>query len=421
VFYPESYGAEGNLKIVTDGAIINGQNTLTCSTSTPFTSADVNKLIHVGGAGGSAYTPLCTTISAFTSSSQVTLAAPATSTVSGSIVAYATNDVTAVNEAVAAAVAYAESSSTGYAQVFLAKMYAVGGSPTVGGSTYGNAYVPLPVISGTARKVSLEFRGLGDASELDYWNQLTPDVASSGLICLANSGSVSGTYGPTHIIGGPYDGYGGTSVNFSNMLAVLNGITLIAPFNGTCGGADFFGVGEANVGMGAGVSAQALAVPPSSGAVPTMGTNAALEAITNFGYYGIRMPSYNNNANCNIGTFSAEGFCEGLGISEHTTWHRVEINYCYNGTIAYLTAAGGGGPSNYPATGLYIVIGECYNGILFLDELPVIIPFLGVEGLISDLISDSSDYGKGSIAYSVANGSSTVNGATGITKTNLNF
>jgi|SRR5579883_1585876 len=66
---------------VTDGAMASGNATLTCATSTPFNSVDVGRAIIVRGAGASG-ADLVTTISTFTDTGHVVLAATASTTVS---------------------------------------------------------------------------------------------------------------------------------------------------------------------------------------------------------------------------------------------------------------------------------------------------------------------------------------------------
>jgi hypothetical protein len=94
------YGAKGDTKNVTDGAITASSKTLT-SASANFTSADVGKTVIVAGAGASgSFTTLTTTIAAYVSSTSVTLTAAATNTVSSAGVCYGTDDVNAIQNAI---------------------------------------------------------------------------------------------------------------------------------------------------------------------------------------------------------------------------------------------------------------------------------------------------------------------------------
>jgi hypothetical protein len=417
-FQPESYGALGNGKVVYDGAMSSSSNPtyLVCSTSTPFTTADVGKTVHVGGAGGGTYTPLITTIASYVNTSTVVLAASATSTVSGGIVAWATDDTAAFKSCLSAAVAYA-AAGPGYADIVMsAKRYGIAANPIIGGATLGNAQIPLPIIAETAVKVTVTFKGVSDSSAFAGILSTVGQFPGPSLMCLNNSGTIDGTYGPSHIIGGPFDGYGGGTATFSNMQVVFDGITLIVPYNGTIGGADLFGVGECNVRT---LSAFALAVPASGGAVPSMSNPGA--AFSNFGVYGLRMPSANNNENSNIWVYNCEGVCEGIGISEHTTWQKIGLNYNYNAMVVY---SDNGGTSHY-ISGNYVVIGQVVNGIFFggsADEgspTKINIDVLSCEGIGNYMIDDASNYGVGTIRYNVFSGSSSVNGGSGLTLTNI--
>jgi len=85
VFHVSNYDAKGDGKSVSDGAMTASSATLTCATSAPFTSADVGKVILVNGAGpsvngSSSGGALSTTISAYISATQVTLATSALAT-----------------------------------------------------------------------------------------------------------------------------------------------------------------------------------------------------------------------------------------------------------------------------------------------------------------------------------------------------
>ncbi len=104
IFNVRSYGAKGDVKKVTDGAMTSGQPTLTSATAA-FTVADVGKLVGVTGAGSGATPNLASSISAYVSATQVTLAANAASNVSGAVFKYGTDDTTAVQAANTAACA----------------------------------------------------------------------------------------------------------------------------------------------------------------------------------------------------------------------------------------------------------------------------------------------------------------------------
>jgi len=93
----DDFGFVGDLVTVFDGAMTSTSATLTCATSTPFASTDVGKRVTVARAGASG-AQLTTTISAFTSSSVVTLAATAGTTTSGACgVSFGTDNTAAIS------------------------------------------------------------------------------------------------------------------------------------------------------------------------------------------------------------------------------------------------------------------------------------------------------------------------------------
>ncbi|SIS11535.1 beta strand repeat-containing protein [Williamsia sterculiae] len=99
------FGAVGNAKKYTDGAITAGSSTFT-SSSAGFTGADIGKVIIVLNAGvADPSTPwnygLTATISTVTNATTVTLSTAATASVSGATFHYGTDDSTAFNAALA--------------------------------------------------------------------------------------------------------------------------------------------------------------------------------------------------------------------------------------------------------------------------------------------------------------------------------
>lgn len=100
VYNVRDYGAVGNTKVVSDGAITSSTAILTSATAS-FTAADVGKQIAVMGAGTAAAN-LNTTILSLSNSTTVVLNANASTTVSGASVTYGTDDTTAVTSAITA-------------------------------------------------------------------------------------------------------------------------------------------------------------------------------------------------------------------------------------------------------------------------------------------------------------------------------
>lgn len=100
--YAEDFGAVGDGRMTNDGAMTSGSATLT-SASLAFTSGDVGKVAVVYGAGASGVA-LVTTVSAYVSATQVTLAATASTTVTGVETTVGTNDQAGLQNALNALV-----------------------------------------------------------------------------------------------------------------------------------------------------------------------------------------------------------------------------------------------------------------------------------------------------------------------------
>lgn len=96
-----SYGAKGDTKRKTGGSISASSSTFTASSST-FVAGDVGKVITVQGAAASGAV-LSTTIASYTSATQVTLTAPAGTTVSNANFAFGTDDTAAILATIGAA------------------------------------------------------------------------------------------------------------------------------------------------------------------------------------------------------------------------------------------------------------------------------------------------------------------------------
>lgn len=112
-----AYGAKGDGKILTDGAITATQGAL--SSATPFTAADIGKLVVVYGAGQTANTgasiggALTTTIASIGVGGVANLNANAITTVAGATVYYGTDNTAAIQAAIAAASALSTLSGGG--------------------------------------------------------------------------------------------------------------------------------------------------------------------------------------------------------------------------------------------------------------------------------------------------------------------
>jgi hypothetical protein len=337
------YGAKGNGVCVTDGSMTSGSAVLTCSTSTPFTSADVGKAIMVKYAvTATTGSMLVTTIASFQSLSQVTLSANATNTISSATVLYGTDDTSAIQSAVNAAVTYAQAHAF-YAEVVIppstsGAFYAVAGALQTGGSTLGNAQITLPIIGPTVGKVTLVLKGGEDAAGPRYWNQTTPAFNGPTLVSFGVFGSAAlqtssvSNNGNPAMIGGPTgkNGYGTAALLYSNMLLVVKGLALLTTHsaNGlTYSALNLHGLACANI---FDVSYGTIGVVLYN--QPGVGDFNSISVFSSGISIGILMPAAGNNDSNQVRNVICQGgYTYGFFATEHTDIHGMTVLYCWSG------------------------------------------------------------------------------------------
>lgn len=333
-----AYGAKGNGKVVTDGSMTASSAALACTTSTPFTVADVGKAIMVKGAAATGITSLVTTISGFTDSGHVTLAAAASTSISSAVVMWATDDTAAFQSAVNAAVTYAQAHA-GYAEILIPSavnsFYGIAGSLSHANS--GNAQITLPVIPVTGDTVTLVFKGTETGSAIRHWLQTTPEITGACLVSFGVYASTSAQVndinanGQSAMIGGPTgpNGYGTSTFVFSNMFVKLKGLSLVttqSSFGLGYGAAWLWGIDQANiedVGYGTnGVFNNGNGDFSGSG-VSTLSSGASI---------GIGLPATSNQNNNSMDRVTCGGgYTYGLLATEHSDLKGCHIFYCWAG------------------------------------------------------------------------------------------
>ena len=366
-----AYGAVGDGKLVTDGAMSSSVNPteLACATSTPFRLGDVGKLIMVKGAAPTGVTSLVTTIAGFIDSGHVTLASAASTSISGALVMWASDDTGAVQAAINAAVAYASAhgSATVFFPVGAGLFYGVGGALQAGGSTKGNAQLTLPIVAATGNKITLTFEGVGGGAGLQHWQQTVPQCNGSTIVSFgvfASTGaqtSAINACGTASVIGGPTTagGYGISPGIFSNILPILKDLSILTTYSSyglTYTPFDFFGCAEASL--------VNLAIG-TTGTVPN-GDFVAPGSFANGLAIGGAMPAPGNNDLCTISNLSIHGgFTYGLFATEHTTADRICILYCWSALCVVGNYAGSVG-STHAVSIQQLSVEGCTNEIYFL-------------------------------------------------------
>lgn len=307
------YGAKGDGKSVSDLATTNTSTTVTSATAN-FTAADVGKSFladNVAGGGVS----LRGTIASVTNSTTAVLSVAAGATLTGQNFLWGTDDTAAINSAVTAAYNGETASGSFYAEVYCPPVtYVLAGATTIGGSTQGNAQIPLPVVGTTGRKFVLVLRGGRDAGSFAHWLQTVGQRAGAVFASTLLNLPVDGTYSVPSVVGGPTVSQGAGV--YSNMKIVVDGITVLAPYNPSMVGFAFRYLAQATI---LSASAMANAGPAGSPALSTQPTNSQ--------GLGLQMPQNGNNDCAVVIDYSCEGFYYGLSFGEHFTALRVAIVY----------------------------------------------------------------------------------------------
>lgn len=335
-FPVSSYGAKGDGKMVTDGAMTSGSAALACITSTPFAAGDVGKAIMVKGAGPTGITTLVTTVSGFTDSGHLTLAATASTTISGATVMWATDDTAAFQAAVNAATTYAQAHG-GYAEVVVPpaanRFYGIAGA--LSHANAGNAQITLPVIPTTADTVTIALVGTQSGNAIRHWLQTVPQLGGSCMVSFgvypsigAQASDISAN-GQSAMIGGPTgpNGYGTATFLFSNMCVVIKGMSLVTTHSNYglgYGAAWLWGVDEANIAdTGYGTTG---VYNNGNGELSGSGVNT----LSSGGSIGIGLPATSNQNNVSMDRVTCGGgYTYGLLATEHSDLKGCHIFYCW--------------------------------------------------------------------------------------------
>jgi hypothetical protein len=343
VFDIATYGAVGDVRTATDGAMTSSAATLTCA-SGPFTAASnpVGKTVIVKGAAANGVTSLVTTILSRVSDTQVTLAANAATTVSGALVIWGTDNTDAIQDAVDAAEAYLAAGAT-YAQVYTPpKPYMIAGP--LNNSKSGNGQVVFGVYPVAARKPILEFRGESDgAAAVRHWQQTVPQLSGS---CWVSAGVFASTAaqitnlnadGNPGVLSGPNEGFGyGAAALFSNIMPVIRNMSIMTTHSAyglTYGAFNFYGCANMhleNFGCG---SLGTVASPSTDYTSPgVFGTGLSV---------GMLFPAPGNNDNVVAKNVSVGGgYTYACFVTEHAMIDRYMALYCWAGLVAVGTYAG---------------------------------------------------------------------------------
>jgi hypothetical protein len=314
---PEEFGARCDGVALDDVAITASTSTL-AATGASFTSADVGKTIAVYGAGviGNGFAHV-TTIQAVTSSTQVTLAANASTTVSGSRAVYGTDDSAAIEAALDEIV------DRGIAdRIYCGRLWCSDGiymltrASQMGAPYYSNGQVRLKPIPELDVKFDLGIKSGATGGTFGHWNQSLPQKSGTVFYSTLVGGSSDGTWGPPSIISGPSNSTqgGGFTAGFSNMLLTVDGLQIVAQRNPCVTALQVGKIGQLYI--------------KSLGVVADM-TPAEMNAaaLTNDLGLGVRVPAIGNNHFVKIDRLAIEGFYYGCTLADHFTADTLVVVY----------------------------------------------------------------------------------------------
>lgn len=371
-FTPETYGAKGDGQMVNDGAMTTGSAVFT-SASGKFKASDVTKHIMVNGCGpGGGSNPsgaLLTTISGYTSPTQVTLAAVNGSggNVTGAAAVWGTDDTVAIQTAMAALSTYVASAPWYGELIFKPAIYIMAGAAVKGGSTLGNAQIPLPVLDLTDLSVKpiVVIKGTADNSSFAFWVQSAPQVAGACIVSMVETTANDPTWGPLSVIGGPtvvssFPGAG----QFNNISAVIDGITVMCPLNPGQIAFDFWSLCHFAIHT---ASALVFWAPNGLGHTPS---------VSNGGGLGLRVPLFGSNDRCDIESLSIEGYNVGMTVDQHVAANRVGIIYSNWGLYV-------------PVPGAATMTHGCWFG------------YLSIESCVSDAVHVATGAGTSLFGFNV--------------------
>lgn len=316
-----------------------------------------------------------------------------------------TNDTAAIQAAIDAATAYAVANN-GYAEViFPPATYALTSAARTDRS--GNAQLALPVIAGTANKVTLALVGVADAASMPHWNATSPQVNGVVLKSTWNSPDLSATSNEGSVLGGPTlpNGYVSGAV-YSNCNIVIKGIQIQVPF--TSRGSDTSGIDLRGV---ANAHLEDVAFYPNATPNQLNGTYSMP------GWsFGIAMPVPGNNDLSVMNNCSVEGATYGFYLGEHLSADRLAAIYCYTGMLngGFFSSVG---QQHYNWIG-GASIEACVNGVHTVASGKIVINALSVEGSMNHVV-DSTGNAVGSIGLGGIISTINVSDPTGIKVTYL--
>jgi hypothetical protein len=243
------------------------------------------------------------------------------------------DDTQAIRDAITAAVSAGQTNGSHCATVqFTPGTYLCSSATSTSGS--GNSQIQLPVISRTTSpKFTLIFKGVDDVSATPIWSQTVNQNTGVVIRSTLAGQTFDATNGCPSIIGGPTPERGFSALNYSNMLVVIDGLSVIAPLDPTVHGVDLSGVAMAYV----------RSLRTSTNANPSTFTlpGAGFWSGTSKFACGLVMPDVGNNLYSRIDSYGSYNWCCGLCVGEHLVAQRLWSIYCRVGLTMFTNSPNG--------------------------------------------------------------------------------
>jgi hypothetical protein len=354
-FLPETYGAKGDGKAVSD-VVANGTATITSATA-GWSAADVGKHIMINGANGATSGPLITTIASIQSPTQVTLASAAGASATGCQAVWGTDDTAAFNAAFAAAKTYALAANYLGEVVCKDKIYIWSAAPTQQTNPTYNAQVliPYPNLTGTGPKLLIKFTGAGANGFAQFFQSTTPNISGTCIVSMqAAPTTPDPTFGVQAVLGGPSGG-GAFSGGFANTHFHVDGISIYCPIFTNLKAWHFGFLGGTSWGH---FSANIFA-PPISGTHPVLTDLPPLAAFQATRGVGVIFPYTGNNDDVAGIRCAVEGYETCVVIADHFTCLSLATVYA-DLAVLFDSTQGGSGSSHLIYIGNWSC--EAYNG-----------------------------------------------------------
>ena len=309
----ETYGAKVDGIVVQDGAMTSSSATLACATSTPFHLGDVGKQVSVAGAASSGAV-LCTTISAYTDSGHVTLAASASTSTSSAQVVFGTDDTTAWRNALAAI------GSAGQGIAWCSKPgISILNASQVSHPFGGNLGVlNIPYLSGTANNLVPVVGIMGPTPTAVPFSEENTSVDNTSSLILYANGSEAQLITTGTATGNVINCGNGSGTTFNNACFVGRNFIVRVPVSSGYNGINAQWVQQIDF---EGVRADIGAYEMPADVLQPKGGNC-----------GIITPANNNGCLCVGNKASSVGYTTGFIFNEHYEGDHVVTGYCTYGS-----------------------------------------------------------------------------------------